>query len=161
MQESVDRFLQDQSGAITVDWVVMSAAVVGLGISGVTAVRVGTSALGTDISSGLSAASVVTLNDLSGAFATALTGLYFTAQEMQDLVDTYTEADQDKVLQNFLNTFQAAYDAMEDGDLVSAGMYLDYTAAALHALESSPKGAPEGQAEKLQYYIAKYKEMSA
>lgn len=52
------RFLRDQSGAITVDWVVMSAAVLGIGISSAVAVRSGTAALGVEVQASLSNASV-------------------------------------------------------------------------------------------------------
>jgi hypothetical protein len=51
-------FLTDESGAITVDWVVLTAATVGLGVASVAAVRTGTGALGTDIQLSLSNASV-------------------------------------------------------------------------------------------------------
>lgn len=50
---------------MTVDWVVMSAAIVGLGIASAGAVRLGTSALGTDIESSLSGAGVASMAWLS------------------------------------------------------------------------------------------------
>lgn len=52
------RFLTSDSGAITVDWTVLAASVVGLGVGGAVVVRTGTSALGTDINNALSSASV-------------------------------------------------------------------------------------------------------
>lgn len=58
-------FLAETSGAVTVDWVVMSAAIVGLGIASAGAVRVGTSALGDDVESSLTGASVASLTWLS------------------------------------------------------------------------------------------------
>jgi hypothetical protein len=51
-------FTTDQSGAITVDWTVMTAAVVGLGVASVGAVRLGVQELGTDIQVSLTAAEV-------------------------------------------------------------------------------------------------------
>ena len=54
-------FLTDESAAITVDWVVLSAAIVGLGVGSVAAVRTGTAALGTDIQASLSGATVAGL----------------------------------------------------------------------------------------------------
>lgn len=54
-------FLSDPSGAVTVDWVVMAAAVTGLGVASVAAVRGGTTALASDMESSLSSASVVSL----------------------------------------------------------------------------------------------------
>ena len=55
------RFAMADSGAITVDWVVLTAAVVGLGVATVAGVRSGTQALGTDIEASLTSASVVGL----------------------------------------------------------------------------------------------------
>lgn len=55
-------FWQSDSGAVTVDWTVLAASVVGLGIASVAAVRVGTSALGDDIMNSLSSASVFALS---------------------------------------------------------------------------------------------------
>lgn len=58
-------FLADTTGAVTVDWVTLSAAIVGLGIASAGAVRLGTTALGSDIESSLSGASVASLAWLS------------------------------------------------------------------------------------------------
>ncbi len=54
-------FFKNEDGAITVEWTVMTAAIVGLGIASAGAVRLGTSALGTDIQTSLSNASVARL----------------------------------------------------------------------------------------------------
>ena len=54
-------FIQDETGAVTVDWTVLTAAIVGLGIASVGAVRQGTHALGTDIENALSNASVASI----------------------------------------------------------------------------------------------------
>lgn len=56
-----DRFLDAESGAVTVDWVVMAAAVVGLGVASVASVRSGTNAMGADIEASLTSAAVVGL----------------------------------------------------------------------------------------------------
>lgn len=52
------KFLISDSGAVTVDWTVLAAAVVGLGVASVAAVRTGVGSLGSDISQSLSGASV-------------------------------------------------------------------------------------------------------
>lgn len=57
-------FLADESGAVTVDWVVLTAAIVGLGLAVITSVRTGVTSLGTDISNSLTSASVVSLGTL-------------------------------------------------------------------------------------------------
>lgn len=58
-------FLTDTTGAVTVDWTVLAAAVVGLGISAAAAVRTGTGNLGDDIQMALERARVA-----GGAIAT-------------------------------------------------------------------------------------------
>ncbi|WP_226554137.1 MULTISPECIES: Flp family type IVb pilin [Celeribacter] len=55
-----NRFKRDEDGAVTVDWVVLTAAVVGLGIAVLTTVSNGTTALGDKISADLMSRTVVT-----------------------------------------------------------------------------------------------------
>jgi len=50
-------FARDEDGAVTVDWVVLTAAIVGLGIAAITSVSQGVNSLGTEISSDLNDAS--------------------------------------------------------------------------------------------------------
>ena len=65
LSERLDRFalgfLHAESGAVTVDWVVLTAAITGLGLASAAAVRTGTSDLGSEISTSLSGASVADL----------------------------------------------------------------------------------------------------
>ncbi len=56
----VKRFKNDEDGAVTVDWVVLTAAIVGLGIAVLTSVSGGTTSLADKISSGLSAMTIAT-----------------------------------------------------------------------------------------------------
>jgi hypothetical protein len=60
-------FTRDTSGAVTVDWTVLSAAVVGLGVASVGAVRMGTNDLGGDIQTSLTEAFVKGNNYLQGS----------------------------------------------------------------------------------------------
>lgn len=61
----INKFRNDESGAVTVDWVVLTAAIVGLGIAVVATVRTGVGGLGTQISTSLNAeGNVVTLPTL-------------------------------------------------------------------------------------------------
>ena len=53
-------FLNDESGAVTVDWVVLTAAIVGLGIAVLTSVGGGTTSLADKISSELATSDVTT-----------------------------------------------------------------------------------------------------
>lgn len=43
------KFWNDESGAVTVDWVVLCAAVVGLAVAAITAIQSGTTDLGDNI----------------------------------------------------------------------------------------------------------------
>lgn len=60
----VRTFLSSDDGAITVDWVVLTAGIVGLGLASAAAVRTGTSSLGTEIQTGLTGAAVAALGFL-------------------------------------------------------------------------------------------------
>jgi len=53
-------FQRDEDGAVTVDWVVLTSAVVGLGVAVLTTVAGGTKQLGSNISSSLSSTTVAT-----------------------------------------------------------------------------------------------------
>ena len=64
MMNTFKSFLGNESGAVTVDWVVLTAAIVGLGLAVITSVRSGVTALGTDINNSLTSASVVSLGTL-------------------------------------------------------------------------------------------------
>ena len=50
----IKTFSRDEDGAVTVDWVVLTAAIVGLGIAVLTSVQGGTEALAAKISTELS-----------------------------------------------------------------------------------------------------------
>jgi len=56
------KFCADDQGAVTTDWVVLTAAIVGLGIGAAAVVRTGTSALGGDIQTSLSGSTVASLD---------------------------------------------------------------------------------------------------
>lgn len=51
--EMIKTFHNDESGAVTVDWVVLTAAIVGLGIAVVASVRTGVTGVGTTITTAL------------------------------------------------------------------------------------------------------------
>jgi hypothetical protein len=53
-------FNADEAGAVTVDWVVLTAAVVGLGVAALAAVKSGTKELTNKISSHLSSQTIST-----------------------------------------------------------------------------------------------------
>lgn len=72
-------FLRAESGAITVDWTVMTAAAVGLGLTSTAAVRSGVVSLGSDINTSLSGASVASMGRLGGIGSTVLASFGFTS----------------------------------------------------------------------------------
>ena len=53
-------FMRDEDGAVTVDWVVLTAAIVGLGIAVLTSVSGGTTSLADKISSNLAGQTIAT-----------------------------------------------------------------------------------------------------
>jgi len=55
---NIKTFAADESGAVTVDWVVLTAAIVGLGIAVVASVRSGTTSVAEQIDTSLSAGSL-------------------------------------------------------------------------------------------------------
>ena len=67
MTNMIKNFVNDESGAVTVDWVVLTAAIVGLGIAVIASVSTGVRDLGTDIQGSLSGANVATLGTLGTA----------------------------------------------------------------------------------------------
>jgi len=54
----IKNFRADEDGAVTVDWVVLTAAVVGLGVAGVATVKGSISTLANKIDQGVSATAV-------------------------------------------------------------------------------------------------------
>lgn len=60
-------FVRDEDGAVTVDWVVLTAAIVGLGIAVIASISGGVNDLAGDISDSLEAGTVNTLDGLDTA----------------------------------------------------------------------------------------------
>ena len=63
----IKTFSNDESGAVTVDWVVLTAAIVGLGIAVIIAVSSGVQNMGTSISAALEGHTIeIDLDDIHG-----------------------------------------------------------------------------------------------
>lgn len=60
----INNFRNDESGAVTVDWVVLTAAIVGLGLAVITSVQRGAGSLASNIQNSLSSATVTSLGEL-------------------------------------------------------------------------------------------------
>ena len=140
MFPALHRFLTDETAAITVDWVVLSAAIVGLGVGSVAAVRTGTAALGTDIEASLTGASVAMLE-----MPYILQGL--TPELAADRAGVYASASTEQIVawhQNRAQTLIAAIDAGHNTptgnwNTLSAGETLDVLY--LHRQELMARGA--------------------
>ena len=91
-------FLRDDTGAVTVDWTVLAAAVVGIGLASAASLRIGVADLGRDINSSLSAASVAGLSTLGAGGAaevyehTLLSATQATYDRWLDVLDSYSDA---------------------------------------------------------------------
>ena len=60
MIKFIKNFRKDENGAVTVDWVVLTAAVVGLGVAAFAAVESSTSTLTTEMTTALNTADATT-----------------------------------------------------------------------------------------------------
>ena len=72
MLDFIKTLCADEDGAVTVDWVVLTAAIVGLGIAVVLAVRNGTAAMGNSISAELASPNCVP--DITAAMGNIVNG---------------------------------------------------------------------------------------
>ncbi len=61
----INDFRNDEAGAVTVDWVVLTAAVVGLGLAVIASVRTGANSVAGQIQNSLTSASVIELGTLN------------------------------------------------------------------------------------------------
>ena len=61
----IKTFSKDESGAVTVDWVVLTAAIVGLGIAVIVAVSAGVNSVGGEIQTALEAGTVNPLGEMN------------------------------------------------------------------------------------------------
>lgn len=119
-------FFQNENGAVAVDWTVLAAATVGLGLSAAVAVRNGALNLGGDISTSLSAASETMLGSL-GSVPFVFSPIYYT----QDQIDSFlVRYDSDSyTIENMEHSFgfysQRAADYMAAGDYDRARIAID------------------------------------
>ena len=58
MAKRIKKFVDDENGAVTVDWVVLTAAVVGLASAAILSIQGGTGSVGTTVGGNLSARTV-------------------------------------------------------------------------------------------------------
>lgn len=128
-------WLRAESGAVTVDWTVLAAAVVGLGVATVGAVRTGAINLGNDVGTSLSSASVVSLGSLGGTggstwqYSPLFSGITMDWMNgpggliAQISAWNYTPAQLQSTYNSYASSAQAYIDA---GNSHYAGLYVDH-----------------------------------
>lgn len=131
-------FIKDDSGATTVDWVVLAAAITGLGIGAATMVRSGSGDLATDINNSLASASVANINASLGLLAQLWTPLSPEYSHYRELV----AAMDDTELVRWFNEYseQARNGGVNNSVGLPAGYLLD--AYASLQIESESRGMP-------------------
>lgn len=138
-------FLKDESGAVTVDWVVITAALVGLGLSAAMLVRNGSAELGGDVSNSLSSASVVDLGQLGagGYYWLNTAGTYSSDwwdQTSQAMYETWSDS---ALLDNIpLYEWMIERD-LAAGETMRAATTFNQMRAAANAAERRGLGYPE------------------
>lgn len=133
MGKIFDEFLRNQSGAVAVDWVVLSAAIVGLGVSSVAAVRTGVGSLASETQSALSNTTVVSLGDLTGLVAQFSDGLIVSAEWMQEQYDKLKDGDPDDAYAAMKYAINDAEAALKHGNYEDAAKLIDYAAVSAQA----------------------------
>jgi len=134
-------FLRAEDGAITVDWTVLTASIVGLGLASAAAVRTGVVSLGGDINLSLANSMVASL-----AEDFVYSPLLLTMDEIDTLIQNLQSYD-DATLQGMYGQFVwQANNNIDAGAPQNARIYIDI----LYAVEQSltarsldiPSGAP-------------------
>lgn len=160
MVSRVLAWLRAESGAVTVDWTVLAAAVVGLGVATVGAVRSGVVSLGSDVEASLTSASVVSLGSLGsgswqytplysgltmdwmngpGGFIAQITAWNQTPAQLQTHYDGYAASAQTYIDQGNSNWAGLYVDHMYAVEQVLAaqGATLSPTSASVQALHQA------------------------
>ena len=145
-------FFKSESGAVTVDWTVLAAAVVGLGIATVGAVRAGVIDMGADIETSLSSASVVSLGTLGGdgweyaalfvdsmewmhgpgGFIAQISAWNYTPAQLQTAYDGYASS-----AQSYINQGNASYAGLMADHMYAVEQILTSQGVALNSSSTS------------------------
>ena len=146
MRSTLKTFLDTDSGAVVADWVVLTAAIVGVGISSANAVRSGVGNLGESIRGALSNASVAAFCSGSATYEMrVLTG--DRAAEAEDIARQIGGLN-DKDLQAAYAETAIKVQVLRDGNEpdLYVNEVLDYAALYSNELDNRRLSAPEGSA---------------
>ncbi|MBN2759288.1 MAG: hypothetical protein JXQ79_02220 [Rhodobacteraceae bacterium] len=127
---------RDESGAVTVDWVVLSAATLTVGLSTMTLVQTGAVDLGNEINMSL------TSTEIGGAAAFSFYRL--TEQQQTEMLAVYMARTPEQLVansQSMSDSFQATLDS---GNLDEAAGWMDRRHLNQTALEANGLTAAEG-----------------
>lgn len=122
LSEIFKSFLRGDSGALTVDWVVVTAAVTGLGVSSAVAVRSGAGSLASDINQALSGAQVAgACGQMSYAMNTMSDR---TAESSRAYAQRYSDENLIAAFSNATSKVADYYEA--EGTSANTGEVMDY-----------------------------------
>ena len=141
MRNRLKDFIRNTDGAVTVDWVVLAAAVVGLGVTSVNVVRSGSNALAGDIQTSLSNASVALVcqggNPSAGDYQlVVLVGDNAASADYHR--DYYSRVDDATLLESYQSQIRKIEDIRREGAEVELADQVDYLA--LMAREIDERG---------------------
>lgn len=151
----VIKFLRTDSGAVTVDWVVLAGAVVGIGIAAVASVRTGVIDMGGDIDSSLSGASVAALATLGGTGAYVHTLLSVPQSTYDSWMNTLGSYDTSRA-ENLYTTLAGMIDSMiSGGNSSTSALYIDLLAATQERMDQLGASPPNGLSN-VSTYVDRY-----
>jgi hypothetical protein len=132
------RFAASEAGTITTDWIILTGAIVGLGLSATVSVRNGVGSLGGDIESSLSGASVALMGNLDGSPVQAdYQRLWYSEAEYNWMETMYWNSSTDYVVANFNDQATRVETAIEQGNAMMSAMRLDMMSAAMTVAEAN------------------------
>ncbi|MCC1480106.1 hypothetical protein J1C52_00475 [Roseibaca sp. Y0-43] len=126
----------DESGAVTVDWVVLSATTLTLGLSSVGLVQTGVVDLGSEINVSMTAAGV--------AGAAAYSFYRLTEAQQQDMLAVYMSRTPEQLVANSQSMSDSFLATLESGNLDEAARWMDRRQLNQTALEANGLTAAEG-----------------
>ncbi|MCC0075528.1 MAG: hypothetical protein H6898_02940 [Rhodobacter sp.] len=139
LEPLIRSFARSESGAVTVDWTVLAAALCGLGLASAAAVRTGVGDLGAEVGTALSSASVAVLS-FGGDSDSGWIPLSYTAERFAELTDIFSEYSDDSLESTYASYLLAVEYALSTGDLAGAAVFLDAAAAAVAAAAARGPG---------------------